>query len=127
MQRRHLLAAGGGLILPAAAVHAQAAVQLRIGSVVPKNAARASGAPARVAATATRSGRRGDSGAITSSAVCNVAWPTIDPASARTAARSPSTRSTRSAPRAAPLATRKRARATIGSRARSARIAAGDR
>ena len=37
MQRRHLLAAGGGLILPAAAAHAQAAVQLRIGSVVPKN------------------------------------------------------------------------------------------
>lgn len=37
MQRRHLLAAGGGLVLPSAAPLAQAAVQLRIGSVVPKN------------------------------------------------------------------------------------------
>lgn len=37
MQRRHLLAAGGGLVLPPAASLAQAAVQLRIGSVVPKN------------------------------------------------------------------------------------------
>ena len=37
MQRRHLLAAGGGLVLPSAASLAQAVVQLRIGSVVPKN------------------------------------------------------------------------------------------
>jgi TRAP-type C4-dicarboxylate transport system substrate-binding protein len=37
MQRRLLLTAGSGLILPAGATLAQAAVQLRIGSVVPKN------------------------------------------------------------------------------------------
>ncbi len=37
MQRRLLLAASGGLILPVGATLAQAAVQLRIGSVVPRN------------------------------------------------------------------------------------------